>query len=230
MLPLLIASLLLAPQDLPNEARLRKQRDTWLEIAQHRPQDVEAWHKVAEAERELKNWDAAIAAEGKAIEGHGKYAVAYAGRARAWFEKKDYGACRRDCNTVIELMEKGRGRRYYVDTERPRDFHLEAYRLRGLAFAWERRWSEALADYDALLELAPSRTDAHEERAHLALKAGRNDLAVQSLFRAGLLRLDAGDRRGAEAAVKRLEELGAKREAGELQKRLASAAPKSDLP
>ncbi len=230
MVPMLLAIPLLVAQDLPNEARIRKQRDTWLDVARHRPKDVEAWHRVAEAERELRNWDAAIAAESRAIEGHGKYAAAYAGRARAHFEKRQFSACRKDCGVVIDLLERGRGRRYYVEVERPKEAHLDAYRLRGLAFGWEQRWNECLDDFAVLVELAPQRADFQEERAHLAQKGGRKDTAAQGLLRAGLLRLDSGDRRGAEGLAQRLRDLGASQAAAELAARLAASAPRSDLP
>lgn len=87
---------------------------------------MEAWHKTAEFEGQLGNWDKAIQYESKAIEGHAKYAVAYAGRGRAYFEKKNWGACRADCSKAIELLEARGGLQKYLEYEQPPDCYIEA--------------------------------------------------------------------------------------------------------
>ena len=225
--------LLLAPpalhQDLPSEAYLKKERDTWLNIAQNSKSDVEAWHKTAEFEGQMGNWDKAIQYESKAIEGHAKYAVAYAGRGRAQFEKKNWAACRADCSKAIELMEARGGLQKYLDFEKPPDFYIEAYRRRGLAWSWEAKWDEALRDFDITLKLDKDNAKLHFERGYLAEKAKRAD-ASKFYLRAGLLYWDGHNRAKANECLEALKRVGAKNEAAQLQKKMEGGAVKSDLP
>ena len=226
---LLIPPALLA-QDLPNEAYLRKQRDTWLNVAQNSQHDMEAWHKVGEFELQLGNADAAIAAESKAIAMHPKYAVAYGGRARAYFDKRDFAACRADATKVIELLEAKGGMQRFIDFEQPPEVYIACYRLRGLANAWESKWDPAFADLAAAVKLSPNDVKLEAERAALFEKAKRPKDAVASRLRAGLLYADAGMKKQTGEQVEALKRLGAAKEAGQVEAKLASKKPKSDLP
>jgi tetratricopeptide (TPR) repeat protein len=217
-------------QQLPREGEIRKQRDTWKEVAEHSKHDSEAWHKVAEFELELRNPVAALEAEDKAIALFPKYAVAFATRARARFELKQWSACRADCSQVIGLMEAKGGMQRFLDLERPPSFYIASYRLRGLAWSWESKWDQALEDFASALKLDRNNSQLHRERAYLAEKAGRKADAAASWLRAGLLHLDAGDRFKAQEALAALDRLEARTEAGQLRQRLESTAPKSDLP
>lgn len=217
-------------QDLPNEAYLRKQRDTWLNVAQNSKHDMEAWHKVGEFELQLGNPDAAIAAESKAIAMHPKYAVAYAGRARAHFEKRDFNACRADATKVIELMEARGGMQRFLDFEQPPEHYIACYRLRGLSNAWESKWDQAFADLAAAVKLSPNDVKLEVERATLFEKAKRPKDAIASRLRAGLLFADGGAKAKAGEQIDALKRLGASREAGQIEAKLASKRPKSDLP
>lgn len=216
-------------QDLPSEAYLKKQRDTWLNVARNSKSDVEAWHRTAEFEGQMGNWDAALQYESKAIEGHPKYAVAYAGRGRAHFEKKNYGACRADCSKAIDLMEARGGFQKYLEYEQPPEFYIEAYRRRGLAWSWESRWDEALRDFDTALKLDKDNPKLYFERAYLGEKAKRSD-AAKFYLRAGLLYFDGRNRAKATECLEALKRLGARGEAAQLQKKMEGGAPKSDLP
>ncbi len=227
---MLLVSPALVAQDLPNEAYVRKQRDTWLDVAQNSRHDMEAWHKVAEFELQLGNPDAAIAAENKAIEMFPKYAVAYATRARAFFDKRDFAKCRADASKVIELMEARGGFQKYLDFERPPEHYLASYRLRGLSYAWEQQWDPAFKDLAAFVKLSPNDPAIEVERAALYEKAKRPKEAVPCRLRAGLLYADAGMKAKAEEQAAALKRLGAGKEAGQIEAKLASRKPKSDLP
>ncbi len=216
-------------QDLPSETYLKKERDTWLNIARNSKSDVEAWHKTAEFEGQMGNWDAALQYESKAIEGHPKYAVAYASRGRANFEKKNYAACRADCSKAIELLEARGGFQKFLDLERPPEFYIEAYRRRGLAWSWESKWDEALRDFDLALKLDKDNPKLHFERAYLSEKAKRPD-AAKFYLRAGLLYFDGRNRAKATESLDALKRLGAKGEAAQLQRKMEGGAAKSELP
>ncbi|MFN8012125.1 MAG: hypothetical protein U0P81_12065 [Holophagaceae bacterium] len=220
----------LQAQDLPHEASVRKQRDLWLDVARNSKHDVEAWHKVAEFELRLGNPDGAIAAEDRAIGMFPKYAVAYATRARAHFDKRDFAAARADASKVIELLEAKGGFQKYLDVERPPEHYLASYRLRGLAYAWERQWDAAFRDLAAAVKLSPDDVALEVERATLFEKAGRPRDAIASRLRAGLLSADAGMKGRAEEQAAALRKLGAAKEAGEVEAKLASRKRKSDLP
>lgn len=220
----------LVAQDLPNEAYVRKQRDTWLDVARNSKHDVEAWHKVAEFELQLGNPDAAIAAEDKAIAMFPKYAVAYATRARAHFDKRNFPAARADASKVIELLEARGGFQKYIDFERPPEHYIASYRLRGLSYAWESNWEPAFKDLAAAVKLSPNDASLEVERATLFEKAKRPKDATASRLRAGLLYADAGMKGRAEEQAAALKRLGAVKEAGQIDAKLASRNPKSDLP
>ncbi len=216
-------------QDLPSEAYLKKERDTWLNVSRNSKSDVEAWHKTAEFEGQLGNWDAALQYESKAIEGHAKYAVAYAGRGRAYFEKKNYAACRTDCSKAIDLMESRGGLQKYLDFEQPPEFYIEAYRRRGLAWSWESKWDEALRDFDTALKLNKDNPKLHFERGYLSEKAKRPE-ASKFYLRAGLLYLDGHNRPKVIECLEALKRLGAKSDMTQLQKKMEGGVPKSELP
>jgi tetratricopeptide (TPR) repeat protein len=220
----------LIAQDLPNEAYVRKQRDTWLNVAQNSKHDVEAWHKVAEFELQLGNPDAAIAAEDKAIAMFPKYAVAYATRARAHFDERNFPAARADASKVIELMEARGGFQKYIDFERPPEHYIASYRLRGLTYAWESNWDPAFKDLAAAVKLSPNDVTLEVERAALYEKAKRPKDAVSSRLRAGLLYADANMKGKAMEQAAALKKLGAAKEAGQIEAKLVSKKPKSDLP
>ncbi len=220
----------LVAQDLPNEAYVRKQRDIWLNVAQNSKHDMEAWHKVGEFELQLGNADASIAAESKAIAMHPKYAAAYGGRARAHFDKRDFAACRADATKVIELLEARGGLQKYLDFERPPEFYIASYRLRGLANAWESKWDPAFADLAVAVKLAPNDAKLEVERATLFEKAKRPKDAMTSRLRAGLLFADGGMKAKAEEQAAALKRLGSAKEAAQVEAKLASKKPKSDLP
>ena len=226
---LLVPPALLA-QDLPHEAYVRKQRDIWLNVAQNSKHDMEAWHKVGEFELQLGNPDAAIAAESKAIAMHPKYAAAYGGRARAHFDKRDFAACRADATKVIELLEARGGLQKYLDFEQPPEFYIAAYRLRGLANAWESKWDPAFADLAVAAKLAPNDAKLEVERATLFEKAKRPQDAITSRLRAGLLFADGGAKAKAEEQAVALKRLGGAKEAAQVEAKLASKKSKSDLP
>ncbi|MBI4911934.1 MAG: hypothetical protein HY823_04280 [Acidobacteria bacterium] len=228
VLPLLLS--LLVTQELPREAELRRQRDTWKGIAEHSKHDSEAWHKVAGFELELGNPDAALEAASKAIAMFPKYAAAYATRARAHFNKKSWGACRKDCDTVIELLEAKGGMKRFIELERPPAHYIASYRLRGLAWSWESAWEPALADFASALKLDRNNAQLHGERAYLAEKAGRKADAVEGWLRAGLLHADARAAAKAQEAAGNLERLGAKKEAAQVRAKVEEGRPKSDLP
>ncbi len=227
---MILPSPALIAQDLPNEAYVRKQRDTWLNVAQNSKHDVEAWHKVAEFELQLGNPDAAIAAEDKAIAMFPKYAVAYATRARAHFDKRNFPAARADASKVIELLEAKGGFQKYIDFERPPEHYIASYRLRGLANAWEQKWDPAFADLAAAVKLSPNDASLEVERAKLYEKAKRPREAVPCRLRAGLLYADSLARDLAMEQAEALRKLGAPKEAAQVEAKLASKKPKSDLP
>jgi tetratricopeptide (TPR) repeat protein len=220
----------LLTQDLPNEAYVRKQRDIWLNVARNSKHDMEAWHKVGEFELQLGNPDAAIAAETKAIEMFPKYAVAYAGRARAHFDKRAFAAARADASKTIELLEAKGGLQKYLDFERPPEHYVASYRLRGLANAWESKWDPAFADLAVAVKLAPHDAKLEVERATLFEKARRPKDAIASRLRAGLLFADGGAKAKAEEQAAALKRLGGAQEAAQVEAKLASRKPKSDLP
>jgi tetratricopeptide (TPR) repeat protein len=170
-------------QDLPREAHLRKQRDIWLNVARNSKHDMEAWHKVAEFELQLGNPEAAIEAETKAIGMFPRYAVAYATRARAHFDKRDFAAARADASRVIELLEAKGGFQKFIDFERPPEHYIASYRLRGLAYAWEQKWDPAFADLAAAVKLSPNDASLEVERAKLFEKAKRPKEAVPCRLR-----------------------------------------------
>lgn len=217
-------------QDLPREAHLRKQRDIWLNVARNSKHDMEAWHKVAEFELQLGNPEAAIEAETKAIGMFPRYAVAYATRARAHFDKRDFAAARADASRVIELLEAKGGFQKFIDFERPPEHYIASYRLRGLAYAWEQKWDPAFADLAAAVKLSPNDASLEVERAKLFEKAKRPKEAVPCRLRAGLLYADGGAKGLAEEQAAALKQLGAAKEAAQVEAKLASKKPKSDLP
>ena len=217
-------------QDLPNEAYVKKQRDIWLNVAQNSKHDTEAWHKVGEYELQLGNADASIAAESKAIAMHPKYAAAYGGRARAHFDKRDFAACKADATKVIGLLEAKGGMQRFLDFERPPEVYLACYRLRGLANAWESKWEPAFSDLAAAVKLSPVDAGLELERAVLFEKAKRPKDAIASRLRAGLLFADGGAKAKAVEQAAALKRLGGAKEAAQVEAKLASKKPKSDLP
>jgi glycerol-3-phosphate dehydrogenase len=80
------------------------------------------------------------------------------------------------------------------------------------------------------VKLSPNDVTLEVERATLYEKAKRPKDAIPSRLRAGLLCVDAGMNAKAEEQVAALKKLGAVKEAGQIEAKLASRKPKSDLP
>ncbi|MBK8727005.1 MAG: hypothetical protein IPL96_13430 [Holophagaceae bacterium] len=220
----------LIAQDLPNEAYLTKQRDTWLNVAQNSKHDMEAWHKVGEFELQLGHADAAIAAESKAIAMHPKYAAAYAGRARAHFDRRDFAATRADATKVIELLEARGGLQKYLEVERPPEHYIASYRLRGLANAWESKWEPAFADLAVAARLALTTRSWRWSAPRSSKKPSAPRTPSRAACGLGSLFADGGVKAKAEEQAAALKRLGGTREAAQVEAKLASKQPKSDLP
>ena len=220
----------LCAQPLPSEQQRNQRIDRLKAITQHNPRDVGSWHDLADLLREAQRFDEAIEADTRAIDGHPRYAVAYYGRGRAYFEKRDLAPARADLTKAIELWQSRGGLEKYLTVERPPEALIDSYRTRGLAWAHESKWSEAIADVSVASQLDKDNPQHYYERAHLEDKAGRKNDAVSNFQRAALLYFDAGRRKNAEQCLARLRELGAEAQAREVEGRINAAKPKSDLP
>ncbi|HEX5038027.1 MAG TPA: tetratricopeptide repeat protein [bacterium] len=217
-------------QPLPSE-KARSDRIARLqEIVKANSKDVGTWHDLAGVYREAKDWDKAIAAETRAIEGHPKYAVAYYGRGVAYFYKQNFPAARADFTKAIDLWQANGGLERFLTLEQPKPEHIDSYRMRGLAWSHEGKYAEGIADCDTALKLKKDDAPLTFEKAYLEQKAGKTKEAVADYRRAGLLFVDRGSSRDALLMAKALEDLGAKPESEEILKRLEEAKPKSDLP
>ena len=99
-----------------------------------------------------------------------------------------------------------------------------------MANAWESKWDPAFADLAAAVKLSPNDVKLEAERATLFEKAKRPKDAITSRLRAGLLYADAGMKKQAREQAEALKRLGATREAAQVEAKLVSKKPKSDLP
>lgn len=206
-------------QMLPSEEALDKRIQRLQETVQHQPKDVGSWHDLAALYREAKRWDEAIEAETKAIEGHPKYAYAYHGRGKAQMGKKDFNAARKDFSKAIELWESSGtgGRDRFFTLEQAKAEHVDSYRTRGMTWGHEGKFDQAVDDLSIAMKLRKNDPALQYERAYLEEKGGRKKEAVADYKRAGLLYADSGYRKKAEECIQKLAELGAQKEAEEVQ-------------
>jgi tetratricopeptide (TPR) repeat protein len=226
----LLSALPAPAQPLPSEQERNERIARLKEIVAASPKDVGTWHDLADVYREAKDWDKAIDAETHAIEGHPKYAVAYYGRGLAYFYKQNFPSARAEFTKAIDLWQANGGLEKFLTLEQPKPEHIDSYRMRGLAWSHEGKFSEAIADCDTALKLKKDDAPLTFEKAYLEQKAGKTKEAVADYRRAGLLYADRGSTSDALTMAKTLDQMGAKMESEEIVKRVEDAKPKSVLP
>jgi tetratricopeptide (TPR) repeat protein len=217
-------------EPLPTEAARNRQIERLLAQTAASPKDVGSWHYLATLLREAERWDEAIDAESRAIAVHPKYAVAFYGRGRARMEKRDYPAARADFTSAIGLWESRGGLERFLTEEIPRDEHVESYRNRGVAFAYESRFKEAVADLGTAVKLRKDDPRLLFERGHLEEKAGLKADAVASFGRAGLIYAEAHSEKMARDCADRLRKLDAGAAADAIEKKLKPRPRGNELP
>lgn len=190
------ASSSLHAQMLPSEKQRERKIQTYIEITRARPKDVFAWHDLATLYRKAKRWDDAIKAETKAIEGYPEYAFAYHGRGKAHLGKKNFAAARADFGKAIGLWEERGGLKIFLTIERATKEHVDSYRSRGMAWAEEGKFSQAIADLNTAIKLRKDNARLYYDRASVKEKAGKVKGAVADYKRAGLLYYDRGGQEG----------------------------------
>src|SRR5258706_7329389 len=209
-----------AAQPLPLDAERAQRINRLKEITTASPKDVGSWHDLGQLLYEANRFDEAIEAESRAIAIHPKYAVAFYGRGRSRMQKKEYALARTDFTAAIALWESRGGVERFFTEEIPKPEHVTSYRDRGIAFAHEGHFQEAVADLDVAVKLRTDDPVLLFERAHLEEKAGRKADAIADFHRAGLIRAERSDVKGARDCVSRLLSLGASKQAKEIEKRL----------
>jgi len=219
-----------AAQSLPLEAERAQRIDRLKEITAGSPKDVGSWHDLGQLLYEADRFDEAIEAESRAIAIHPKYAVAFYGRGRSRMQKREYALARTDFTAAITLWESRGGLERFLTEEVPKPEHVASYRDRGISFAHEGRFQEGIADLDIAVKLRKDDPVLLFERAHLEEKAGRKSDAIADFHRAGLIRAERGDVKGARDCVSRLTTLGASTQAKEIEKRLEPKPRGDDLP
>ena len=217
-------------QPLPTEAARNRRIERLQATTAASPKDVGSWHELADALREAERWDEAIDAESRAIAVHPKYAVAYYGRGRAKMEKRDYPAARADFTFAVGLWESRGGLERFVTEEIPKAEHVDSYRNRGVAFAHENRFKEAVADLAIAVRLRKDDPRLLFERGHLEEKAGLKADAVADFSRAGLIYADGHAEKPARDCAERLRKLDAGAAAEAIEKRLKPKARGNELP
>jgi tetratricopeptide (TPR) repeat protein len=251
---LLCASGSVWAQPLPSQAELQREIHKYEQLTSHDPRDVESWHILGGLYREAEQWDKAIAAETRAIQGHPKYAVAYYGRGKARVARagtlsddraaEDYGKAVEDFTSSVRLFEGGRGPGSFLQASQPNLEYVDSYRTRGVALAHLNKYPEGIGDLSTAIQvLQHAQHEAWDdakllyERGYLEEKAGRKKEAVVDYHRAGMLYADAFNAYGYRAAyspaqecVARLDTLGATAEGNEVRLKLIPKTPKTDLP
>src|SRR5262249_6060074 len=144
--------------------------------------------------------------------------------------KNDFPSARADFTKAIDLWQSNGGLEKFLTLEQPKPEHIDSYRMRGLAWAHENKYAEALADYGIAMKLDKQDAQLFSEKAYLEEKPGKPADAVADYKQAGLLYADRGSTTDAGEMIKNLDRLNAKDASAEIQKRLNAAKPTSDLP
>lgn len=229
--PLVVfASLHLHAQPLPVEAERNRQIARLQEVTGASPKDVGSWHDLGTLLFEADRWDEAIEAESRAVAIHPKYAVAFYGRGRARMEKHDYAAARADFTTAIGLWEARGGLERFLTEEIPKPEHIESYRNRGIAWAHDKQFKEAVADLGIAVKLRKDDPRLLFERGHLEEKAGMRADAISDFQRAGLVYAEGHAVKAARECAERLRKLDATTEASAIEKRLVPKPRGDALP
>ena len=226
----LVGTAVAEAQTLPSEARLRERIARFVEITRASPRDVGSWHELATLYRQASEWDLAVAAETKAIDQHPRYAAAFWGRGKAHVGRRSFAEARSDFSAAIDLWQTRGGLEKYLTVERPPAELVDSYRTRGVAWAHEGKFDDAVADLSIAISLQKDDARLHYERAYLLEKAGKVKDAVADYRWAGLLYVDGKAIEQARECGDILRRLGAQDEAAALAKRIEDARPKSDLP
>jgi tetratricopeptide (TPR) repeat protein len=143
-----------------------------------RPGQYQAYLNLAQAYRQDRQWDKALAQLDAAVARATELPAVYWVRARLQVERSDLEAALRDCDLAVQLTRKQPAPQQQAQL-------VPLFTLRGQILTGLKRYQEALTAYSLALRNAPARPDPQIHRwcADLLLRLGRNEAAVAALDR-----------------------------------------------